>query len=452
MQLIQSRRDFLTTLSTAGAASVLSTRAPLADEGPPETTTVRLTGSQHLHGAMDVAEDLLRAEGFTDIRYLRDARPSRQRCAWRDRVRQVLCAGMVVSHLDDGSRSCLGGRALGVLRAIRPRAHPDDQRPEGQKDRDTDLSTSRAPKGLDHGGACRARTSSGIDWVTSRRQSHETACRRQDRCFPWVSSRATGVARAQDRARDPRHHAGPALVAVLLLHDRRQQGVRPGTRSRPSAVCVPSSRRPTSAPRARAGGPYLVERGITPHYEYALQTLREIPYSRWREYVPEDTIRFYALRLHEVGMIKSSPQQIIAGDRLALPRRAQSASGRPEARPRAGCVMVGARAQASWPSVMGSAPGWPSRFTVRVTSSPGLRASSAAKKSSVELQRLVVDRGDHVAQMDIAGEVRRVGRSPASAARTVRVHLHHEHASEPQPLGNWSGASDTPRLGRTIVP
>jgi len=27
---------------------------------------------------------------------------------------------------------------------------------------------------------------------------------------------------------------------------------------------------------------------------------------------PEDTIRFYALRLHEVGMVKSSPQKIIA--------------------------------------------------------------------------------------------------------------------------------------------
>jgi NitT/TauT family transport system substrate-binding protein len=33
---------------------------------------------------------------------------------------------------------------------------------------------------------------------------------------------------------------------------------------------------------------------------------------KWREYDHEDTIRFYALRLHEVGMIKSSPQKIIA--------------------------------------------------------------------------------------------------------------------------------------------
>ena len=38
----------------------------------------------------------------------------------------------------------------------------------------------------------------------------------------------------------------------------------------------------------------------------------EFPYDKWREYDPEDTIRFYALRLHEAGAIKSSPQKIIA--------------------------------------------------------------------------------------------------------------------------------------------
>jgi len=37
-----------------------------------------------------------------------------------------------------------------------------------------------------------------------------------------------------------------------------------------------------------------------------------LPYTRWREDDPADTIRFYALRLHEVGMIRSSPQKLIA--------------------------------------------------------------------------------------------------------------------------------------------
>jgi NitT/TauT family transport system substrate-binding protein len=56
----------------------------------------------------------------------------------------------------------------------------------------------------------------------------------------------------------------------------------------------------------------LVEAKWTDREDYARQTLRELPYSRWRDFNPEDTIRFYSLRLNEAGMIKSSPQKIIA--------------------------------------------------------------------------------------------------------------------------------------------
>jgi NitT/TauT family transport system substrate-binding protein len=56
----------------------------------------------------------------------------------------------------------------------------------------------------------------------------------------------------------------------------------------------------------------LVDAGFTERYDYALQTLTELPYASWREFDPEDSMRFYALRLHEVGMIKSSPMQILA--------------------------------------------------------------------------------------------------------------------------------------------
>jgi NitT/TauT family transport system substrate-binding protein len=57
---------------------------------------------------------------------------------------------------------------------------------------------------------------------------------------------------------------------------------------------------------------WLVDKGYTTNYGYALQTMQEVTYSKWREYDPEDTVRFYALRLREVGMIKSTPQKIIA--------------------------------------------------------------------------------------------------------------------------------------------
>ena len=56
----------------------------------------------------------------------------------------------------------------------------------------------------------------------------------------------------------------------------------------------------------------IVAKGVAKNYDYALEAIKSLPYGRWREYDAEDTVRFWALRLHEAGMIKSSPQKIIA--------------------------------------------------------------------------------------------------------------------------------------------
>ena len=56
----------------------------------------------------------------------------------------------------------------------------------------------------------------------------------------------------------------------------------------------------------------MVDQGFTPNYDYAAEAMRQIPYNKWRTYDPEDTVRFYSLGLREAGMIKSSPQKIIA--------------------------------------------------------------------------------------------------------------------------------------------
>jgi NitT/TauT family transport system substrate-binding protein len=56
----------------------------------------------------------------------------------------------------------------------------------------------------------------------------------------------------------------------------------------------------------------LVQKGYVTNQRLASQALREIPYARWREFDPADTLRFYSLRLREGGMIKSSPDRIIA--------------------------------------------------------------------------------------------------------------------------------------------
>ena len=57
---------------------------------------------------------------------------------------------------------------------------------------------------------------------------------------------------------------------------------------------------------------FLVTKGYEPRYEIGLEVLKGLPYDQWRTADPADTLRFHALRLHEVGMIKSTPQKIIA--------------------------------------------------------------------------------------------------------------------------------------------
>ena len=69
----------------------------------------------------------------------------------------------------------------------------------------------------------------------------------------------------------------------------------------------------------------LVARGFTERYDYALQTLTELPYGAWREFDPEDSLRFFALRMHEARHDQVEPQRAPRRrHRLALPERAQA--------------------------------------------------------------------------------------------------------------------------------
>src|SRR5215471_19652781 len=71
MPLIQTRRRFLTTLSLAGAPALIRPPRALAAGEALETTTVRLVNDTSICIAPEyMAEELLRAEGFTDIRYI----------------------------------------------------------------------------------------------------------------------------------------------------------------------------------------------------------------------------------------------------------------------------------------------------------------------------------------------------------------------------------------------
>jgi len=71
MSTAQTRRRFLTALSLAGAASLLGAPPLQSAEGRLETTTVRLVRFPGICIAPQyVAEEFLRGEGFTEIRYV----------------------------------------------------------------------------------------------------------------------------------------------------------------------------------------------------------------------------------------------------------------------------------------------------------------------------------------------------------------------------------------------
>jgi NitT/TauT family transport system substrate-binding protein len=57
---------------------------------------------------------------------------------------------------------------------------------------------------------------------------------------------------------------------------------------------------------------HMVERGFESRYEVAREVVKSLSYDRWRTYDPEDSLRFFGVRLHEVGLIKTNPQTLIA--------------------------------------------------------------------------------------------------------------------------------------------
>ena len=57
---------------------------------------------------------------------------------------------------------------------------------------------------------------------------------------------------------------------------------------------------------------YLADKRFETRYDIGLEVLRSLPYNRRRESDSEDTLRFHTLRLHEVGMIKTSPHKLVS--------------------------------------------------------------------------------------------------------------------------------------------
>ena len=103
------------------------------------------------------------------------------------------------------------------------------------------------------------------------------------------------------------------MGAIFLLHAGRRSSVcaEPPDSDQARHACILKAT-DLCATEPKYVARRLIEGKFTSREDFALQTLSENPYDKWREYDPEDSVRFYALRLREVGFIKSSPQKIIA--------------------------------------------------------------------------------------------------------------------------------------------
>src|SRR5215467_202541 len=319
MPIMQTRRRVLTTLSLAGAAGLLGARQALAAGAGLETTTVRLNDGPGICIAPQyVAEDLLRAEGFTDVRYVRLAPGSNspEGIARGEVDFGINFASVLVAGFDRGIElTVLGGVHVGCFELF----VNDDTRSlaelKGKRVGITFLgspghlflSAMAAHVGIDPG--------KDLHWITSDQPGGAIELFARGKVDAFLGFPPdTQELRAQ--------HIGRVIVNSTLDRPWSQYYccMLAGNRDyvRKYAVATKSVLRAflkaadlCVAEPARAART-IVDGGFTDRYDYALQTLTEVPYDKWREYDPEDTIRFYALRLHEAGLIKSSPQKIIA--------------------------------------------------------------------------------------------------------------------------------------------
>ena len=133
MQWAPSRRRVLATLSSATAAGLIGGARGMAQEAPPETTTVRLAKIPGICIAPQyVAEELLRSEGFTNVQYVElSVNVYAGFTAGTIDISMAFIAPYII-QLDAGLPLVLLGGARGMFRVVRDRAHKGGSRPQGE--------------------------------------------------------------------------------------------------------------------------------------------------------------------------------------------------------------------------------------------------------------------------------------------------------------------------------
>ena len=312
-----SRRRFLRGVTLAGTAGLLGLRpGPVAGEPPPEATSLRLARTTSICQAPQyVAEALLQAEGFTDVQFVGDPPFADRTLVSREAQVGMLFLGPLLLRLDEGAPlTMLAGGHLGCIELF---AHEPTRAIRDLKGKTVAvvalgsaahvfLATVMAYVGLD--------PRKDVTWVT--RPPREGMKLFEER---KVDAHITTPPFAQELREKKVGH-----VVVNSSVDRpwsqyfccfvvgHQDFVRrnPVATKRVLRAILKGANMCALEPERAARS--LVNSGLVQRYDYALQTMKDVPYSRWREYDPADTVRFYALRLHEIGIIKSSPQKLIA--------------------------------------------------------------------------------------------------------------------------------------------
>ena len=310
-----TRRRLLTTASLAAAANLVHSPRLLAGEEALETTSVRLFRGTPICGApVYAAEELLRTEGFTDIRYVEPVNGLTS----NDLVRRGeidFISGFAIQQLkalDAGvPLTVLAGLHAGCFELFaQTNIHGIAElkgRSVGLKLSPEDLLTLMAAQvGLD--------PVKEIHWVAGP-SVHPLALFAEGKIDAFLGFPPEPQ---ELRAR----HAGHVIVSTAADRPWSQyfcctlSGNRDYVRNHPVATkralrAILKATDMCAADPARAAR-QIADRGFTPRYDYTRQTLTENFYDKWRDYDAEDTLRFYALRLHEAGLIKSSPQKLIA--------------------------------------------------------------------------------------------------------------------------------------------
>jgi len=310
------RRDFLRGGALGALGGVVGRSRAHAAEAPLETRRIRVAKLPSIClAAQYIAEDLLRAEGFTDVQYVKTE------------------PAQVVKGVSDGDIDLSASTAPGLVLAL------DAGAPiaivSGLHVGCYELfATDRVRRIPDLKGKTVAITDPGRQGFVASMAIQVGLDPRRD--INWVRKPGDEAIRLlaegkidaylgfppepqEMRAKKIGHVVVNTAVdkpwaqyfCCMVFSHREFVRRHPVATKRAIRAVLKADRICAAEPETAART--IVDRGYTPSYAYALQTMKDIPYGRWREYSPDDTIRFYALRLHEAGMIKSSPQKILQG-------------------------------------------------------------------------------------------------------------------------------------------